>query len=1688
MPQVYYIIFNSTSLRYIASHIVVQKRNVINRNVEVTFMKHISKALLLILVLALTVGVFTACSSTKGLIKGSEAFGSPETVSRNKEPYSTTLIPYESVEQALGGDYSASPYYKSLNGEWDFTMALNPSLMPEGFESEKYVYSVSDYAPVRKNKNQEITWGKISIPANWELEGYDNPSYTYNTYPWGNDLVAPNVSASYNPVGIYRNLVEVPSDWSGRQVYVTFEGVASCVYVYVNGAMVGYAEDSYTGKTFNITEAVRIGEENLVVFEVYKYCDGSYLEANDSVKFGGIYRDVYLYAAPETQIRDFTYDMQMSGKDALMNVTVDLASYEKPGKNLTVELSIYDASGNCVLQPTKIGSTANFSEKPATTANAYLGEVGSRVTVSSPALWTAETPNLYTAILELKDGSKVLDTVSKRIGFKTVGVIVGDDGRQTFVLNGESVILRGILYNENSAVSGMAVSREEMISDIKLMKELNINAVRSPGRPLSEEFISLCDEFGLYVIDDMSLNSNPYSDKDEASIPGNQSVWQNTCLDRLLSVVSRDKNSASVIMWSVGNNSGTGSNFSVLRNWLTSADNRMVVYDDDATASDLIIGSDVSLNDFVQLLNDNTNKKAILLQDTNGGLLNNGGNFSAYSALMDQYNNFQGGFFSYWADNAIYWPVKSSEASEILQRTPYSKETADSYHLAYAGSWNDVSTSAADTYQSLAGIVTADRKLQSDALELKNALSPIYIAAQDIAAGTFKVTNRNSFTDFASTYEISYEITDGKTVLKSGTVSGLELKPGQSGTITLDYGTDITKGNFYVYFTVKYKTAPSWTDKKDLTVFAKQISLTEDPSVSKDGSVQNHEGTALNLSVFQAPEIYVSNYTFSKGQIYVTNRSLTNFNDIYTLSWTVYEKHAYWENPRWVIFDQGTLKNFNVPAGAKNQLVNLNSKTGGAALDAMYAAYIVLTTKVDIAGVPAGTQFVYTLNSDESSNIPFRLDPNRDPVEVTIEDSEEVMLQPAPVDKEPEAQDSDLIKLPDAPASYVGASLIVLENGSVTLRLNANTGLVTQYTVGGKDIFVNGENFTPSMISNLLRNPTGGDLVSSSVTSASRNVLNSLSQNYAETKTLPEGYKITKVSDKQYRIELNYIWVTYPVKTMRAFSYDTRYTVVYDVYSDGEIQVSVKYQPTVNATVPMELSSVMTLTSDFKTMSWHGMGRGETYSDKTADSRVDTYKDVAIVDQLGSDYLYSTGSGDKTEIRWLALEREDGSGIVITSDTDLFAVNVSKDYPWNSSNYVSSGEAASNKDTILRVIGQQSGVSSNTLFDQEYTDAKYFEPGVNYTYSFRIVPVSSGYDADQISKTVLNSGTNLTAQETVDLNNNSFALTNAALTSSYLSGLSDGSVSVQAALGNASQYWVREVATDMDVVGGFRIKSVSKGLYLSPVSKDRGILPAEVELTLASYRGLAWQNWVYEENQLFCNGLGSSGGYYALYLAGSSDFRNAGARLTLMAARSDDQSKWTIVNDESDPTRIRIQSALSGKYLTVVDRMTYSNPLVEDYAFRLRNYSHNVDWNNATSIANAKRFTAADSDVWVGADYYVTQWDLLPADSQMWTFVPAEKGYRIVNKETGNALTVSEGKLIQTEVSNTPEQIWTVIPCDGMYGIVNGATNMALTIRSVNGSIVLTVDAWNSLAIQKWNLASDKDLQVNVEAGSNWYN
>ena len=286
-----------------------------------------------------------------------------------------------------------------------------------------------------------------------------------------------------------------------------------------------------------------------------------------------------------------------------------------------------------------------------------------------------------------------------------------------------------------------------------------------------------------------------------------------------------------------------------------------------------------------------------------------------------------------------------------------------------------------------------------------------------------------------------------------------------------------------------------------------------------------------------------------------------------------------------------------------------------------------------------------------------------------------------------------------------------------------------------------------------------------------------------------------------------------------------------------------------------------------------------------------------------------------------------------------------------------------------------------------------------------------------------------------------------------------------------------------------RLKNLAVGQYLSPTANDEYGRPvASAEMTLAPYKGFAWQNWIYENNSLRSVNYAASRGYALTLVPSNGGTYGNALRVSLLPALGQDDSKWTFVADDTDPSRIRIMSSLTGKYLSVVDSMTYSDPLVADYYYRLRNYSPAANWGDITTFTSNKLYSAGNypNTNWTGSTYYVTQWNLLPANSQLWTFHAVSGGYVIVNRSTGNALTLENGALAERAVTNAANQIWSVVNCNGMYGLVNPETGLALTLRSVNGEQVLTAYEWKGLAIQKWNLATGNDLKINIEAGTNW--
>ncbi|HNY40401.1 MAG TPA: glycoside hydrolase family 2 TIM barrel-domain containing protein, partial [Bryobacteraceae bacterium] len=436
-----------------------------------------------------------------------------------EKPHATMMV-YPSPALAQTMDRAQSPWFQPLNGTWKFVWSKNPASRPADF-----------YRPDFK----DTAWKTLPVPSNWQLHGYDYPIYTNITYPWPqgeND--PPVVPKDFNPVGSYRRTFTVPASWAGREVLLHFEGVDSAFYVWVNGQKAGYSEDSRTPAEFNITKFLKPGE-NLLAVEVYRYSDGAFLEDQDMWRMSGIFRDVFLWSATRQHIRDFEVKTDLDDKyqDAVLKVRAKVA---EPGGTVTVELD--DAAGKPVFPPQTAMATA---------------ETIINVPVKAPSKWTAETPSLYTMLLTLKDASgHVIEIIPQQIGFRRVEI---RDGK--FLINGQAVRFKGVNRHETDPDRGKVPTMDLMKKDIFLMKQFNVNAVRTSHYPNDPRWYALCDQYGLYVIDEGNIESHHYGNGKDNRLT-NSPEWTAMHVNRVERMVERDKNHPSILFWSFGNESGDG--------------------------------------------------------------------------------------------------------------------------------------------------------------------------------------------------------------------------------------------------------------------------------------------------------------------------------------------------------------------------------------------------------------------------------------------------------------------------------------------------------------------------------------------------------------------------------------------------------------------------------------------------------------------------------------------------------------------------------------------------------------------------------------------------------------------------------------------------------------------------------------------------------------------------------------------------------------------------------------------------------------------------------------------------------------------------------------------------------------------------------------------------------------------------
>ena len=553
---------------------------------------------------------------------------------------SGTALEYEKKPVAERGIRVNSDYHMLLNGQWDFNIVDKPALRPE----------VADENGFKTNG-----WNTIKVPSNWQTQGFDYPIYTNITYPWtGVEQPAIGVAPTqYNPVGTYQRKFDLPEGWNtGRRVYTSFQGVESAFYLWINGQEVGYSEDSYTAKDFDITDYLKDGE-NTISVQVFRWSDGSWLEDQDFIRLSGIFRDVSIYSTPEVRIRDFSAvgNLDERYENATLDVEVDLSNYLKNNDEYTIEAKLYDADYNEVLsEPMK--TSTNFEGSAELNKDANSKIVNLSKVVSNPRKWSAEDPYLYTLIISLKDSNgKEVEAVSTKTGFKKVEI-----KNKQILVNGKPIYFKGVNRHETDPTDGRAVSVESMIEDIKIMKANNINSVRTAHYPNNPAFLELCDEYGLYVVDEANLETHGVRNQIPQSVP----AWKPPVMDRIKSMVERDKNVASVVMWSLGNEAGGGQTFKDAAAWIRENDSTRPVhyegdYSGDTTASDVFSWMYPYPNALESFASKN---KPVVLCEYAHAMGNSIGDLNKYMEIFEKHDNLQGGFIWDFVDQGLYKDIE----------------------------------------------------------------------------------------------------------------------------------------------------------------------------------------------------------------------------------------------------------------------------------------------------------------------------------------------------------------------------------------------------------------------------------------------------------------------------------------------------------------------------------------------------------------------------------------------------------------------------------------------------------------------------------------------------------------------------------------------------------------------------------------------------------------------------------------------------------------------------------------------------------------------------------------------------------------------------------------------------------------------------------------------------------------------
>ncbi|MEE0572833.1 MAG: glycoside hydrolase family 2 TIM barrel-domain containing protein [Paraprevotella clara] len=655
----------------------------------------------------------------------------PEVNEVNTMAPRAAFFAYETENLAKADQKARSERYLSLEGKWKFNFSKDHDKAPRDFYSLKY---------------DDSQWTDFPVPGILELNGYGDAIYSNNGYPWRTQFrpEPPFVEERNNYTGSYRKMVTVPADWKGERIYLHVGSATSNLMVWVNGKFVGYSEDSKVSAEFDLTKYLTPGKENLIAMQVMRWCDGSYLEDQDFWRFTGIAREVYLYARPEAHIADLfiTPDLVNNYQDGTLEVKLNAVG----AKGETVMFSLKDKEGKEVAaQTAKVGGN---------------GEVKVNFDIKNPLKWTAETPNLYTLYTTLMDGKQVAEVVPQRVGFRKVEI-----KNAQVLVNGQPVLFKGANRHELDPVTGYVVSMDRMLEDIRVMKELNINAVRTCHYPNDPRWYELCDIYGIYMVAEANIESHGmgYGDKTLAKEP----TYEKAHLERNESNIKIYKNHPSIIFWSVGNEAGYGPNFE-------KAYDLVKAYDPSRPCQYEQAGQNGKTDIFCPMYYDyggcdkysqGDNPRPLIQCEYAHAMGNSMGGFKEYWDMVRKYPKYQGGFIWDFVDQGLR--VKNKQGKTIY---------------AYGGDFGRYPTS--DHNFNCNGIINPDRKPNPHANEVRYYYQNIWATAKDLKAGEVEVYNENFFKSLDDV-ELQWTLESEGKVLANGR-NALDIPAQQKRVVKLD--------------------------------------------------------------------------------------------------------------------------------------------------------------------------------------------------------------------------------------------------------------------------------------------------------------------------------------------------------------------------------------------------------------------------------------------------------------------------------------------------------------------------------------------------------------------------------------------------------------------------------------------------------------------------------------------------------------------------------------------------------------------------------------------------------------------------------------------------------------------------------------------------------------------------------------